>query len=130
MWFALMATTNLDTRQAVIWNMGKLAASGYPDALELFHKIMLASAAIPGAFPPVMIDVEANGQRYQEMHVDGGATAQVFLYPPAIRVAEISKQRGIIRERRLYVVRNARLDPDWAAVERRTLSIAPAASTL
>jgi patatin-like phospholipase/acyl hydrolase len=120
----LMATTNLDTRQAVIWNMGKLAASGHADAPELFHKIMLASAAIPGAFPPVMIDVEANGQRYQEMHVDGGATAQVFLYPPAIRVAEISRQRGIIRERRLYVVRNARLDPDWAAVERRTLSIA------
>ena len=120
----LMATTNLDTRQAVIWNMGKLAASGHADAPELFHKIMLASAAIPGAFPPVMIDVEANGQRYQEMHVDGGATVQVFLYPPAIRVAEISRQRGIIRERRLYVVRNARLDPDWAAVERRTLSIA------
>jgi hypothetical protein len=120
----LMATTNLDTRQAVIWNMGKIAASGHPEALDLFHKIMLASAAIPGAFPPVMIDVEANGRRYQEMHVDGGATAQVFLYPPAIRVAELSKQHGIVRERRLYLIRNARLDPDWAEVERRTLNIA------
>jgi hypothetical protein len=120
----LMATTNLDAHQAVIWNMGKLAASGHPRALELFRKIMLASAAIPGAFPPVMIDVEANGRRYQEMHVDGGATAQVFLYPPALRVAEISKQQGIVRERRLYIIRNARLDPDWAEVERRTLSIA------
>jgi hypothetical protein len=120
----LMATTNLDTRQAVIWNMGKIAASGRPKALELFHKIMLASAAIPGAFPPVMIDVEANGRRYQEMHVDGGATAQVFLYPPTLKVAKLSKQHGIVRERRLYVIRNARLDPDWAQVERRTLSIA------
>ncbi len=120
----LIATTNLDAHQAVIWNMGKIAASGHPQSLELFRKIMLASAAIPGTFPPVMIDVEANGQRYQEMHVDGGATAQVFLYPPALKVAEISKQHGVVRQRRLYLIRNARLDPDWAEVERRTLNIA------
>lgn len=120
----LVATTNLDARQAVIWNMGKIAASGSPKALDLFQKIMLASAAIPGAFPPVMVDVEANGRRYQEMHVDGGAMAQVFLYPPSLHVAETARKAGIVRERRLYVVRNARLDPDWAEVERRTLSIA------
>ncbi|HYE37147.1 hypothetical protein [Methylocaldum sp.] len=48
----------------------------------------------------------------------------MFLYPPALKVAELSKQRGIVRDRRLYVIRNARLDPDWAEVERRTLSIA------
>ncbi|MGZ8175745.1 MAG: patatin-like phospholipase family protein [Methylobacter sp.] len=120
----MIATTNLDANQAVIWNMGKIAASSHPQALDLFRKIMLASAAIPGTFPPVMIDVEANGRRYQEMHVDGGATAQVFLYPPALKLAELSKQRGVVRERRLYLIRNARLDPDWAEVERRTLSIA------
>ncbi|MGR9099204.1 MAG: patatin-like phospholipase family protein [Gammaproteobacteria bacterium] len=120
----LIATTNLDARQAVIWNMGKIAAAGTPEALKLFHRIMLASAAIPGAFPPAMIDVEANGKRYQEMHVDGGAVAQVFLYPPTLKVADISRQRGIVRERRLYVVRNSRVDPEWAEVERRTISIA------
>lgn len=125
----LIATTNLDARQSVIWNMGRIAASGHPEALVLFHKILLASAAIPGAFPPVMIDVEADGQRYQEMHVDGGAMAQAFLYPPAIKVADISKQHGVVRERRLYIIRNARLDPDWAEVERRTLSIASRAIT-
>ncbi|MCO6427351.1 patatin-like phospholipase family protein [Nitrosomonas communis] len=125
----LIATTNLDARQSVIWNMGRIAASGHPEALALFHKILLASAAIPGAFPPVMIDVEADGQRYQEMHVDGGAMAQAFLYPPAIKVADISKQHGVVRERRLYIIRNARLDPDWAEVERRTLSIASRAIT-
>ncbi len=119
----LIATTNLDARQAVIWNMGKIAASGQPEALSLFHDIMIASAAIPGAFPPVMIDVEVNGQSYQEMHVDGGAMAQVFLYPPSLKVADISKQHHVSRERRLYVIRNARLDPDWADTERRTLSI-------
>ena len=120
----LMATTNLDARQAVIWNMTKIAASGHPEALKIFHKIMLASAAIPGAFPPAMIDVEVNGQRYQEMHVDGGAMAQVFVYPPSLKLAERAKGQGIVRERHLYVVRNARLDSDWAEVQRQTFSIA------
>jgi predicted acylesterase/phospholipase RssA len=47
----LVATTDLDARQAVLWNMTKIAASRDPQALELFHSIMIASAAIPGAFP-------------------------------------------------------------------------------
>jgi hypothetical protein len=125
----LMATTNLDSRQAVIWNMTRIAASGRPEALKLFHKIMLASAAIPGALPPAMIDVEAGGKRYQEMHVDGGAMAQVFVYPPSLRLAETTKKEGISRERHLYIIRNARLDPDWAEVQRQTLSIAGRAIT-
>jgi hypothetical protein len=120
----LMATTNLDSRQAVIWNMTKIAASGHPRSLELFHKIMLASAAIPGAFPPAMIDVEVDGKHYQEMHVDGGAQAQVFVYPTSLNLSNVAKQHGIDRERHLYIVRNARLDSDWAEVDRQTLSIA------
>ena len=120
----LITTTNLDARKTFIWNMGKIAASDHPGALDLFQKIMLASAAIPGAFPPMMIDVEVNGKQYQEMHVDGGAMEQVFLYPPALKVRAVSKQHGVIRERRLFLLRNARLDPDWAEVERRTYSIA------
>jgi predicted patatin/cPLA2 family phospholipase len=125
----LMATTNLDARQAVIWNMTKIAASGHPQALELFHKIMVASAAIPGAFPPAMIDVEVDGKTYQEMHVDGGAQAQVFVYPPSLKLSDAAKQQGVSRDRHLYVIRNARLDSDWAEVERQTLSIAGRAIT-
>jgi len=120
----LISTTNLDARRPVIWNMGAIASSSDPRATELFHRIMLASAAIPGAFPPTMIDVEVDGKTYQEMHVDGGAMAQVFLYPP--RLFETARSRGLKipdRERRVYVIRNARLDPDWASVERDTLSI-------
>lgn len=119
----LIGTTNLDARQPVIWNMTKIAAAGGPKALEVFRKIMVASAAIPGAFPPAMIDVEVNGQHYQEMHVDGGAQSQVFVYPPSLKVKEESQQHGVKRERNLYVIRNARLDPDWAEVDRMTLSI-------
>src|SRR5262249_53278431 len=93
-------------------------------ALDLFRKIMIASAAIPGAFPPTMIDVEADGHAYQEMHVDGGASAQVFVYPPSVNLAAVSREHGIERTRRLYVIRNARLDPEWSDVERKTLTIA------
>jgi predicted acylesterase/phospholipase RssA len=120
----LVGTTNLDARRPIIWNLTAIAASKAPGAIELFRKILLASAAVPGAFPPVMIDVELDGQPYQEMHVDGGAMAQVFLYPPSLHLGERSAAAGVQRERRVYIIRNARLDPDWADVERRTFSIA------
>src|SRR5262245_61447954 len=116
----LIGTTNLDARRPVIWNIGAIAERRDPGALDLVHDILLASAAIPGAFPPVMIKVNANGKVYEEMHVDGGASTQVFVYPPSLEIGST----GIKRDRHLYVIRNARLDPDWAQVERRTLSIA------
>jgi hypothetical protein len=115
---------DLDARQSVLWNMTKIAATRDPKALDLFRSIMIASAAIPGAFPPVMIDVEANGRAYQEMHVDGGTMSQVFVYPPSLRIDALARKLGTERERRVYVIRNARLDPEWANVERRTMSIA------
>jgi predicted patatin/cPLA2 family phospholipase len=120
----LIGTTNLDLRRGVIWNIGKIAASGSPEALELVRSILVASAAIPGAFPPVMIDVTVDGKPYQEMHVDGGASAQVFVYPPSLKIAEAAKALGIERRRDVYVIRNARLDAQWADVKRETMSIA------
>jgi predicted acylesterase/phospholipase RssA len=122
--FLLIGTTDLDAMRPILWNVGKIAASGDPRALELVHSIMIASAAIPGAFPPVLVDVEAGGTRYQEMHVDGGTSAQVFVYPAALRLREAARAAGVERERRMYIIRNARLDADWAQVERRVWSIA------
>jgi hypothetical protein len=121
--FLLIGTTNLDEMEPDIWNVGKIAASGNPRALELVQSLLIASAAIPGAFPPVMIDVEAGGRRYQEMHVDGGTAAQVFVYPTTYHLYELGKLHGFHRQRAVYVIRNARLDPGWSYVERRTLSI-------
>jgi predicted acylesterase/phospholipase RssA len=120
----LIGTTDLDARRPVIWNITKLADSGHPKALELFQNILIASAAIPGAFPPVMIDVEVDGKPYQEMHVDGGASSQVFLYPPDLEVGKATRELNIVRGRHVYILRNARLDPEWAEVERQTFSIA------
>lgn len=119
----LIGTVNLDARRGVIWDMGKIATLGTPEALDLFQRLMVASAAIPGAFPPAMIDVEVNGQRYQEMHVDGGTVAQVFIYPPRFHLKESAASAGIQRQRNLYVIRNARLDPDYVDVERQALTI-------
>jgi hypothetical protein len=71
-----------------------------------------------------MIDVEVNGKKYQEMHVDGGVLRQVFLYPVRFRFGRESADRGLDRDRTAYVIRNARLDPDWAATQPLTLKIA------
>jgi len=122
--FLLIGTTDLDARRGIIWDMGKIASYGTAQALDLFVSIMIASASIPAGFPPTMIDVEVDGKRYQEMHVDGGTVAQVFVYPASIRIGEQAATAGVTRERRLYVIRNARLDPDWANVERSTMTIA------
>jgi predicted acylesterase/phospholipase RssA len=120
-----ISTTDLDQQMPVFWNIGAIAASGHPDALDLVRRLLLASAAVPGAFPPQMIDVEVDGRRYQEMHVDGGAVAQAFLYPPPLGVI----RQNALREGRpmrvvnAWVIRNARLDPEWNGIERRVIPI-------
>jgi len=119
----LLSTTNLDAKQPVIWNVTKIAASHQPGARDLIEKIMLASAAIPGAFPPVMFNVEANGKTFEEMHVDGSASAQVFVYWTGTQLKKLSEEHEAQRERKVYILCNARLDPEWGEVDRRTLSI-------
>jgi predicted patatin/cPLA2 family phospholipase len=119
----MIATASLDQQRPVLWNIGAIAASGHPDALELVRKIILASASIPGVFPPVMIDVEANGRRYKEMNVDAGVSAQMFLYPVDLGLRMNFRSGQFARERHAYLVRNGRLDPDWASVNRDFLTI-------
>jgi predicted acylesterase/phospholipase RssA len=121
----LILTTNLDAGQECIWNIGAIAASGKPGARDLIIKILMASSAIPGVFPPVMIDLDVDGQHRQEMHVDGGVFAQVFLYPPGINAAEATSIAGTTGRRRdAFIIRNGRLLSAEANVERRTLPIA------
>jgi predicted acylesterase/phospholipase RssA len=122
----LIASTNIDAQVPVIWNVGAIAKSGHPKAADTIRRILLASAAIPGAFPPSMIEVTMDGKTYQEMHVDGGAVAQTFLYPSALtrNRAERKRTGQPVVDARAFVIRNGRLDPEWAATERRTLGIA------
>jgi hypothetical protein len=120
----LIGTANLDVQRPVIWNIGAIAKTGHAAALDLVRKVMLASASVPGVFPPVLIDVEAAGQHYQEMHVDGAVVTKAFLVPPQIGMLVDLKQESLARDRRAYVIFNARLDPEWASVDRHALSIA------
>ena len=118
----LVGTTDMDSLEPVIWNMTAIAASKSPGSLALFRNVLLASASIPGAFPPVMLDVNVDGTHHQEMHSDGGTVAQVFVFPPSINVALIRETAP--RRRVLYVIRNARFDSPWESVPRKTMTIA------
>ncbi len=120
----LIGTTNLDSGRPVTWSIGAIAASGHPDSLELIREILRASAAIPGAFPPVYFDVEARGERYDEMHVDGGTASQVFLYPPSLDFRSVLDDVGLEGEAEMYVIRNGRLEPTWREVRPRLAAIA------
>ncbi|MEM7177662.1 MAG: patatin-like phospholipase family protein [Pseudomonadota bacterium] len=121
-----VGTTNLDVGRPVIWNMGAIADSGMPGALELFRTVILASAAIPIAFPPVIFDVSAAGLSYNELHVDGGVTSQVNALSPQIPGYLMDELVGFSLERDLYVLVNGAIVPPPEAVEPRTLEIGAA----
>src|SRR3954447_8410732 len=127
----LIGTSNLDAQMPVIWNIGAIARSGHPRALDTVRRILLASSAIPGAFSPVLFDVTLDGQPFQELHVDGGAFAQVFLYPNSVSQfrRERMARRQPVAPARAWVIRNGRLDPEWASVDRRTIGIVGRAIT-
>jgi hypothetical protein len=108
-----IGATNIDAERSVIWRLGAIAASGHPRALDLFHDILLASASIPGIFPPIYIKVDAEGRRFQEMHVDGGVTSQVFLYPASFDFRRLSQDLGLGGQHQMYVIRNSTIEPDW-----------------
>lgn len=127
----LIGTTNIDASRPVTWNLTAIAASGHPEARRLIHDVIQASSAIPAAFPPVIIPVEAPSGRRDEMHVDGGATQQVMLYSPAIRTGRIDEAAGADIQRAVYIVINNKLDKPYEPVRPRIFSIAgKAASSL
>jgi len=119
-----IGTTNLDSLRSVIWDMGAIASTNHTDSLELFRSIMLASSSIPGVYPPVFINVQANDKKFNEMHVDGGTTSQVFVYPTEFKLKELSEQNNIDRERNLYVIFNSRLLPKGRSFESGITTIA------
>lgn len=119
----LIGTTNIDAGSPVLWNMGKIASAGTPEALNLFRQILLASASVPGVFPPMLFEVTSNGITYNEMHVDGGASSQVFLYPPAVSNVTRMNKAGTNGFVQAYIIRNSRMDSDWMETERQTIKI-------
>ena len=118
----LIVTTNLDTQRTVIWDMGRIATIGSPQALGLFRDVLAASASIPVVFPPMLIDAEANGRRFQEMHVDGGVTAPVLTLPEAFLLRNGALAKGL--RMNIYVLINDKVERDFQLVPNSTIDIA------
>lgn len=117
----LVATTAVDEERPVLWDMGAIATAGGPRALDLFRAIVLASSAVPGVFPPVMVDaVAADGKRFQEMHDDGGTTAPYYLAPEAVL---LDPNAAPLPAHRVYLVVNNTLTPGFQMASRTTLSV-------
>lgn len=100
----MIATTDLDSERTVIWDMGAIAMHGGPAALKLFRQVIIASASIPGLFPPVLIPVESLGTIFDEMHVDGSTTASMFIAPEIASILP-DQLRGL-RGSNIYVMTN------------------------
>lgn len=107
----LVATTDLDSQRGVSWDLGAIATQGTPQALELFRSVLVASASIPGAFPPVLIQSDNAGLRFEEMHVDGGVAAPFLAVPETLWSFE--EPSDTLRGARFYVVVNGRTNPSF-----------------
>jgi len=110
----LIATTDLDKQETVLWNLGAIATHGGDEARLLFRNVLIASASVPGVFPPVLIPVEEGGHRYEEMHVDGGVTTSLFAAPLTAQL--LPHVSPALPRANLYVVINGKL----ASAPRRT----------
>jgi hypothetical protein len=121
-----IGTVDLDSLDFIVWNMGLIALSGRPESLDLFRQVMLASASIPIAFPPVLFDVESDGRRYDELHVDGGVGARVF-YSGGLFRPSIIRQRGGHgpEEGRedIFIIHNGQIRPAAQPTRRTVLGI-------
>lgn len=113
----LILTTNMDAQRGVVWDMGAIAASGHPDARQLFTDVLVASASVPGLFGPTFIEVEANGRRFREMHVDGGATTEVLIVPDVLLAMGMGNTNPNGGRARVWVVINNHVSPQFKIVE-------------
>jgi len=118
----LVVTTNIDAQRTAVWDMGAIAASGAPGALSLFRDVLTASASVPGVYSPVLINVEGEGQRFAEMHVDGGVRANLLVVPESMLLTSAPPQTAGLHPR-VYIVLNDKVEQDFEVVEGKALTI-------
>ncbi|EIA1625424.1 patatin-like phospholipase family protein [Vibrio parahaemolyticus] len=111
-----IGTTHFDSGELMIWNVGAIANSELPTKVSLIHQVLAASSSIPGLFPPQFINVEYEGQRYEELHVDGGLAAQVFFNPSNFNYQFVAQALGVKRKPQLDVIRNGLLKAPYKSV--------------
>jgi hypothetical protein len=118
----LVVTTNIDAQRTAVWDMGAIAASGAPGALALFRDVLTASASVPGVYSPVLIDVEGEGRRFAEMHVDGGVRANVLVVPESMLLTSAPPLTAGLHPH-VYIVMNDKVEQDFEVVEGKALTI-------
>jgi predicted acylesterase/phospholipase RssA len=83
----LVATTDVASGEPVVWDLGAIAKNGGSSARVLFREVLVASASVPGMFPPVIIRVAEDGLNDDQAHVDGAATVPFFVPPALLQTA-------------------------------------------
>lgn len=116
----LVATTDLDTGQLVVWDMGAIAARQGPAARTLFAEVLTASASVPGMFSPTMIKVRAGAHSFAEMHVDGQADIAFFAIPQAVLLARRPEDT---HHHRLFIIVNGQLNTPFDVTPLATIPI-------
>lgn len=117
-------TTNLDAQRPVVWDLGAIAAVGTPQALHLFRQVLIASASIPGVYPPRRIEVAAGTRRFAELHVDGGTTLPIFTGPELLLAAGSSDNMPMLNGATMFVVANNGIEPEFEVVPTSIISVA------
>jgi hypothetical protein len=117
----LVGTTDLDTEQLIVWDMGAIAAKGGAEARDLFGTVLIASASVPGVFSPTMIRVEGGGRTLSEMHVDGETESAFFAIPQALFLARALPPSPF--HAHLFIIINGQLDNQFAITPRSSIPI-------
>lgn len=127
--YLYIITTHFDANRPVVWDIGSIAARRDEEAVRLVRQVILASTAIPALFPPVPFEFELNGERFTELHVDGGLSNNLFAYPAQIQVNVLNDMLELPFQREVYLLINAneqfRYDPaptGVVSITRRAIS--------
>jgi predicted acylesterase/phospholipase RssA len=116
----LVATTDVDSGETVIWDLGSIAMNGGPNAKSLFRDVLVASASVPGMFPPVIIRVQDTGGEHSEAHVDGTATVPFFVPTSLLQLPRDIADRSTAT---VYVLLDGRLSQEPMPVRLRFRTI-------
>ncbi|MEY2927577.1 MAG: hypothetical protein RL367_2054 [Pseudomonadota bacterium] len=73
-----IATANFDAQRLTIWDMGKIADRGTPEAQAQFVTILLAATSVPLALEPVKIGAAPGITNQFETHVDANVLTHFY----------------------------------------------------
>jgi hypothetical protein len=118
-----VGTTHVYAGRLVTWDIGAIASTGKPEAMDLIHKVLLSSASVPILLPPVYIEVEARGRRFHEMHMDGSMTRQLFVSAPGLDWAKVMQAHRHHGRPEFYAIRNGRAMSEYMVMPPRVAAL-------